>query len=101
MWRIRVLRLAQQNWELRDEDNNAMTKPTLYGLWLSPYTATVAHVLQESNIAFHYKRVSPFVGNTHSEEFKTKNPFGKVPCLEDIYPGDIVCPGGRTSAHPG
>ena len=55
----------------------------LYGCWLSPYMSIVAHVLTESNIAFRYERVSPFVGGTHTDEHKAKNPLGKIPCFED------------------
>ncbi len=55
----------------------------LYGFWLSPYMATVAHVLKESNIPFRYERVSPFVGGTQTDEHKTRNPLGKIPSLED------------------
>ena len=34
----------------------------LYGFWISPYMALVAHILKESNIPFRYERVSPYVG---------------------------------------
>jgi len=55
----------------------------LYGFWLSPYMATVAHVLKESNIPFRYERVSPFVGDTQSDQHIARNPLGKIPSLED------------------
>jgi glutathione S-transferase len=56
---------------------------TLYGFWLSPYMALVAHVLEESGLPFRYERVSPFAGGTTSAEHKARNPLGKVPTLED------------------
>ncbi len=65
------------------------TERILYGFWLSPFMALVAHVLKESNIAFRYERVSPFVGGTHTDEHKARNPLGKIPSLEDSN-GTIV-----------
>ena len=58
-------------------------EPILYGFWLSPYMATVAHVLKESNIPYRYERVSPFVGATHTDQHKARNPLGKIPSLQD------------------
>ena len=55
----------------------------LYGFWISPYMALVAHILKESNIAFRYERVSPYVGGTHTDRHKARNPLGKIPSLED------------------
>ncbi len=56
---------------------------TLYGFWLSPYMSQVAHVLTESGLPYHYERVSPFQGSTHSTEHKARNPLGKIPTLQD------------------
>ena len=69
--------------EKRDEER------ILYGFWLSPYMALVAHVLVESNIAFRYVRVSPFVGGTRTDAHRARNPLGKIPSLEDSN-GTIV-----------
>ena len=55
----------------------------LYGFWLSPYMSLVAQLLMESDLSFRYERVSPFVGGTHSPAHKARNPFGKIPCLEE------------------
>ena len=55
----------------------------LYGFWISPYMALVAHILKESNIPFRYERVSPYVGGTHTDEHKARNPLGKIPTLAD------------------
>ena len=65
------------------DQQKGSTERVLYGFWLSPYMALVAHVLKESNISFRYERVSPYVGGTHTDEHKARNPLGKIPSLED------------------
>ncbi len=55
----------------------------LYGFWLSPYMALVAHVLKESSIPFRYERVSPFVGGTISDNHTARNPLAKIPSFQD------------------
>lgn len=55
----------------------------LYGFWLSPYMSLVAHVLKESGIPFRYERVSAFLGATHSDQHKSRNPLGKIPSFAD------------------
>ena len=65
------------------DQQKGSTERGLYGFWLSPYMALVAHVLKESNISFRYERVSPYVGGTHTDEHKARNPLGKIPSLED------------------
>ena len=64
-------------------DEKTENERILYGFWLSPDVALVAHVLKESNIPFRHDRVSAFVGGTQSDEHKARNPLGKVPSLED------------------
>lgn len=66
-----------------EPNENGDKERTLYGFWQSPYMALVAHVLKESNLAFRYERVSPFVGGTHTDQHKARNPLGKIPSLED------------------
>ena len=55
----------------------------LYGFWLSPYMALVAHFLKESNLKFRYERVSAYLGSTHADQHKRRNPLAKVPSLRD------------------
>lgn len=65
------------------EEKNNSGKRTLYGFWLSPYMALVAHVLKEANLSFAYEQVSPFVGATQSDQHKARNPLGKIPSIEE------------------
>ena len=37
-------------------------RPVLYGIWLSPFMSTAAHMLIEAGIPFRYERVSPLIG---------------------------------------
>jgi glutathione S-transferase len=62
---------------------------TLYGFWLSPYMSQVAQVLTEAELPFHYERVSPYQGSTHSPQHKARNPLGKIPTLRDINGVDV------------
>jgi glutathione S-transferase len=65
------------------DGRNSSAKRTLYGFWLSPYMALVAHVLKEAGLPFEYERVSPFVGDTLSSRHRARNPLGKIPSLEE------------------
>lgn len=67
----------------------SVSERTLYGFWLSPYMAQVAQVLSESNLSYHYERVSPYQGSTHSSKHKARNPLGKIPSLSDVNGVDI------------
>jgi len=42
----------------------------------------VAHLLEESQIEFRYQRGSPYLGDTLTPQHLTRNPLGKIPCLE-------------------
>ena len=64
-----------------DSRENKSTEKILYGFWLSPYMSLVAHVLKESNIAFRYERVSPFVGGTHTDNTKREIHSERFPAL--------------------
>jgi glutathione S-transferase len=55
----------------------------LFGFWLSPFMSLVAQMLKESGLDFRYERVSPYLGGTIAEEHRARNPFGKIPTLED------------------
>jgi glutathione S-transferase len=55
----------------------------LYGFWLSPYMSMVAQILEEAGLPYRYERVSPFIGQTGSEEHKSRNPLGKIPALAE------------------
>lgn len=65
------------------DDQKHDQERVLYGFWLSPYMALVAQFLKESNIGFRYERVSAFLGSTHTNEHKAKNPLAKIPSLRD------------------
>lgn len=65
------------------DDQKHGQERVLYGCWMSPYMALVAHLLKESNIGFRYERVSPFLGGTHTDEHKARNPLAKIPSLQD------------------
>ena len=43
----------------------------------------VAHILAECDLPFRYERVSPFVGATHADAHKARNPLEKIPSLLD------------------
>jgi len=64
-------------------DHHADGTRVLYGFWISPYMATVAHLLTESDISFRYKRVSPYQGGTITDEHKARNPLAKIPSFLD------------------
>lgn len=57
---------------------------TLYGFWLSPYMALVAHVLTEAGLPYRYERVCPYLGETRADDHLTRNPLGKIPSLRDV-----------------
>lgn len=65
------------------DDQRHGQERVLYGFWLSPFLALVAHFLKESNIGFRYERVCPFVGGTLTNEHKARNPLAKIPTLQD------------------
>ena len=62
---------------------------TLYGFWISPYMATVAQYLMESDLSFDYERVSPYAGETVSDSHKQRNPLGKIPSLKEPE-GEVI-----------
>ena len=68
----------------------------LYGFWLSPYMALVAHFLKESNLEFRYERVSAYLGGTHTDRHRERNPLSKVPSLRDsngtfVFESQAIC----------
>ena len=66
-----------------------MDKAKLYGFWMSPFMATVANTLRESNIDFEYHRISPFLGETYQQAHLNRNALAKIPSYEDTN-GQII-----------
>ncbi len=65
------------------DDQKHDQERVLYGFWLSPYMALVAQFLKEANIEFRYERVSAYLGGTHANEHKARNPLAKIPSLRE------------------
>lgn len=55
---------------------------TVYGAPYSTYVRTVRLLLEEAGADYTLQSVDFLKGETNSAEYRTKNPFGKIPTLE-------------------
>ena len=71
-----------------------MPNLTLYGTPISTYVRTVRLLLEEANADYELKDIGIFNGDNKTEDYLSKNPFGKIPTLEAdgkiIYEDDAI-----------
>lgn len=71
-----------------------MASITLYGTPVSTYVRTVRLLLAYANVDYDLKDIGIFNGDNKTEDYLSKNPFGKVPTLdmdgELIYEADAM-----------